>query len=59
MELDFQSTFIITLRFCFCKASVSVKMNRNGNMIEGRREKKLSRVVKAAVPGALFQAFTC
>lgn len=57
MELDFQSTFIIALRFSFCEASVSVKMNANGNMIEERRGKALSRVLKSAVPKALFQAF--
>lgn len=59
MELDFQPMFIITLRFCFCKSNVSVKTNRNGNGIEERREEKLSKVVKAAIPGALFQAFAC
>jgi len=58
MELDFQPTFI-TLRFCLRKAIGSVKMNRNGNMIEEKREKKLTKVVKAAVHGAFFQAFVC
>lgn len=59
MELDFQPTFAIPLRFCFCKARDSMKMNRNRNMIEERREEMLSTVVKAVVPVGLFQAFSC
>lgn len=47
MKLDFQPMFIDTLSLCFCKASVSMKMNRNSNMVEDEiRGKKLGRVVK-------------
>lgn len=43
--------FIITCRFWFYKADVSVKMKRNDNVVEERR------VIKASVPETLFETF--